>query len=108
MSINYARKVGFLFYLWRQHKHLSQKEAARKAGVQQHYWSEVERGHRDLRLQTMERMITGMQITLEDFFKGPQRFSERNMLKIKRRKEKDSLTPLEEMPNYSPKDYYFY
>lgn len=52
-------------------KGLSQEEMAELAGVNAKYYSEVERGKRNMTIRVMEKIVTNLGITLEEFFRFP-------------------------------------
>lgn len=52
-------------------KGLSQEEMAELAGVNAKYYSEVERGKRNMTIRVMEKIVTNLGITLEELFRFP-------------------------------------
>lgn len=56
---------------WRLHVGLSQVEAARRAGIEQTYWSALERGQHDLRATSLERIAVALGIEPADLFRQP-------------------------------------
>lgn len=57
----------------RKLKGLSQEKMAEQAGVNAKYYSEIERGKRNITLKVMEKIADNLGITLEEFFRFPAR-----------------------------------
>jgi len=57
----------------RRLKGLSQEKMAETAGVNSKYYSEIERGKRNVTLRVMEKMAANLGITLEELFRFPVR-----------------------------------
>ncbi len=55
----------------RKLKGLSQEQMAELAGVNGKYYSEVERGKRNMSIKVMEKIATNLGITLEEVFRFP-------------------------------------
>ena len=59
----------------RKLKGLSQEKMAEQAGVNAKYYSEIERGKRNITLKVMEKIADNLGITLEELFRFPARES---------------------------------
>lgn len=49
---------------------LSQEKFAMKIGMDRSYFASVETGKRNISLKNLEKIISGLDISFEDFFKG--------------------------------------
>lgn len=49
---------------------LSQEKFAMKIGMDRSYFASVETGKRNISLKNLEKIINGLDISFEDFFKG--------------------------------------
>ena len=63
--------VGRRLQELRRLKGLSQEDTAEVAGVNAKYYSEVERGKRNMTIKVMEKIATNLGITLEELFRFP-------------------------------------
>lgn len=52
----------------RKAKGLTQEELAEKAGINASYMGTVERGDRNISIETLEKIMQGLDVTLTDFF----------------------------------------
>lgn len=73
-----SERVGELLWLWRRYLKVTQKVAAARAGVSQHYWSRIEKGSYNIQLYSLERIIWSLELSWEAFFAGPPKRTERN------------------------------
>ena len=65
--------VGKRFRELRKLKGLSQEKMAEQAGVNAKYYSEIERGKRNITLKVIEKITDNLGITLEELFRFPAR-----------------------------------
>jgi len=63
--------VGRRLRQLRKNKGLSQEQMADAAGVNAKYYSEIERGKRNISLKVMERVSSNLGLTFKDFFQFP-------------------------------------
>jgi len=56
----------------RKEKGLTQEQLAEKAGINASYMGTVERGDRNISIETLEKIITGLGVTPADFFQFHQ------------------------------------
>ena len=54
--------------VWRNRLGISQEELAERSGLHRTYISDVERGARNVSLESMEKLASGLEITLAAFF----------------------------------------
>lgn len=52
----------------RKHKKMTQEELAEKCGLQTSYLAGVERGDRNITLQTLEKITNGLDVTAKELF----------------------------------------
>lgn len=68
-----ARRFGEVVRRLRQGKGYSQEEFSFRAGLHQTYVSSVERGERNVTIQTAEHIATALDTTLTDLFREIER-----------------------------------
>ena len=64
-----VKLVGFNIKQIRKSKNMTQDELSEKCGLQTSYLAGVERGDRNITLQSLERIILGLEIPCTDFFR---------------------------------------
>ncbi len=52
----------------RKHKKMTQEDLAEKCGLQTSYLAGVERGDRNITLQTLEKITNGLEVTAKELF----------------------------------------
>lgn len=60
--------IGIRIKQVRKKKGLTQEELAEKAGINASYMGTVERGERNISIETLEKIIRGLDMTPSDFF----------------------------------------
>lgn len=66
ITINVGQRIRSL----RQNLGLSQEKLALKADIDRTYLAGAEQGKRNISLKSLEKIISALDISLEDFFKG--------------------------------------
>ncbi|GGF95663.1 transcriptional regulator [Paenibacillus albidus] len=68
-----VRKIGERIRRMRKEKHLSQEQLAELSGLHTNYVGQVERGEKNVTLETLEKVVLGLGISLEELFRyvGP-------------------------------------
>ena len=66
--MNLQQKFGQRVRELRTAKGWSQEALAYKAGIDRTYMTDVENGKRNISIQNIEKIITALNITLQDFF----------------------------------------
>jgi transcriptional regulator with XRE-family HTH domain len=68
-----VKKVGERIRSIRKERNLSQEELAERSGIHTNYVGQVERGEKNLTLETLEKIVSGLDISLEQLFRylGP-------------------------------------
>jgi len=68
-----VKKVGERIRRIRKERNLSQEELAERSGIHANYVGQVERGEKNLTLETLEKIVLGLNISLEQLFRylGP-------------------------------------
>ncbi|AKG36820.1 helix-turn-helix domain-containing protein [Paenibacillus durus] len=68
-----VRKIGERIRRLRKEKGLSQEQLGELSGLHTNYVGQVERGEKNLTLETLEKMVFGLDISLEELFRyiGP-------------------------------------
>lgn len=61
-------KVAYVIRSLRNQKRLSQEELAQRAGLDRTYLSGIERGQKNITLESLECIISGLSLTPEEFF----------------------------------------
>ena len=64
----------------RKSQGLSQEKLAQRAGLHYTYIGAVERGERNLSLQSMEKIAKGLKVNIAEFFPPPQTLSPKGQL----------------------------
>lgn len=64
-----SRLVGERIRVLRVNKGLSQEELALKAGISPSHVGKIERGEKNCTLVSIEKVLSALEITLEDFFR---------------------------------------
>ena len=65
------KSFGNSVRIWRRQLGLSQEELAERADLHRTYVSDVERGARNLSLQSIAKLAQALQVTISDFFHEP-------------------------------------
>ncbi len=69
-SMNIKDKVGQRVRELRHELGLSQEALANKAGVDRTYMTDVENGRRNISVELLEKIITALEVSFEEFFNG--------------------------------------
>jgi Predicted transcription factor, homolog of eukaryotic MBF1 len=64
-----VKKVGERIRRLRKERGLSQEELAERSGLHTNYVGQVERGEKNLTLETLEKIVSGLDISLEQLFR---------------------------------------
>lgn len=67
--LDVAAKLGERVRRLRKAKGLSQERLAELAGLHTNYVGQVERGEKNLTLDTLQKIVSGLDITLEELFR---------------------------------------
>lgn len=67
-----TKLMGERIRSFRKEKNLSQEELAYRASIHPTYVGQLERGEKNATLDSMEKITTALEITLEELFKGVQ------------------------------------
>lgn len=70
MKENDASKLGKKIYFLRKEKNISQEELSFRCNINKNYLSDIERGRRNPTLKVLSRIAKGLNISLEELFKG--------------------------------------
>ena len=63
-------KIGERIKLLRRSEGLTQEKFALMTGVNRSYLADIEQGNRNFGFDTLERIVDGFGISMEEFFKG--------------------------------------
>ncbi|MUT64925.1 helix-turn-helix domain-containing protein [Paenibacillus sp. NEAU-GSW1] len=68
-----VKKVGERVRQLRKEKNLTQEELAERSSLHTNYVGQVERGEKNLTLETLEKIVAGLDVSLEELFRflGP-------------------------------------
>ncbi len=68
-----VKKVGERIRRLRKERNLSQEELAERSGLHTNYVGQIERGEKNLTLETLEKIVSGLDVSLEKLFRylGP-------------------------------------
>ncbi|MEK4849202.1 helix-turn-helix transcriptional regulator [Paenibacillus sp. FSL H7-0756] len=68
-----VKRIGERIRRLRKEMNLSQEQLAERSGLHTNYVGQVERGEKNLTLETLEKVVTGLNISLEELFRyiGP-------------------------------------
>lgn len=61
-------KIGLRIKELRIGKNLTQEEVAWKAEIDRTFMNHVENGRRNISIESLEKIITGLEVTLKEFF----------------------------------------
>lgn len=64
-----VKRVGDRIRHIRKEKGLSQEQLAERAGLHNNYVGQVERGEKNLTIETLEKIVSGLDISLEELFR---------------------------------------
>lgn len=67
-DVNY--QLGKRIYFLRMERKISQEELAFRSNINKNYLSDVERGTRNPTLKVVAKIAKGLNITIEELFKG--------------------------------------
>jgi transcriptional regulator with XRE-family HTH domain len=62
-------KIGFALKDIREKKNITQAMLANSSGIDRTFISHVENGSRNISMETLEKMLKGLDVTFKDFFK---------------------------------------
>ncbi|WP_340026422.1 helix-turn-helix transcriptional regulator [Paenibacillus sp. FSL K6-1096] len=67
------KRIGERIRRLRKEMNLSQEQLAERSGLHTNYVGQVERGEKNLTLETLEKVVTGLNISLQELFRyiGP-------------------------------------
>jgi transcriptional regulator with XRE-family HTH domain len=63
-------KIGKRITELRKEKKLSQQKFAYEADIERSFLSHVEKGRKNISIGTLEKVLTGLQISVKEFFDG--------------------------------------
>lgn len=65
---NIKQKIGERIKEVRVEKKLSQEAVAYQAGIERSFMTHIENGRRNVSVETLEKVLTGLEISFSDFF----------------------------------------
>lgn len=65
---NIKQKIGERIKEVRVEKRLSQEAVAYNAGIERSFMTHIENGRRNVSVETLEKVLTGLEISFSDFF----------------------------------------
>ncbi|MGR3857547.1 helix-turn-helix domain-containing protein [Chryseobacterium indologenes] len=65
---NIKQKIGDRIKEVRVEKKLSQEVVALNAGIERSFMTHIENGRRNVSVETLEKVLTGLEISFSDFF----------------------------------------
>lgn len=65
---NIKQKIGERIKEVRVEKKLSQEAVALNAGIERSFMTHIENGRRNVSVETLEKVLTGLEISFSDFF----------------------------------------
>lgn len=65
-----VRKIGLQIRALREERDISLRRSALMTGLNKSHLSAIERGQLDLRMSSLSKILDGLDVTPEDFFKG--------------------------------------
>lgn len=65
---NIKQKIGDRIKEVRVEKKLSQEVVALNAGIEMFFMTHIENGRRNVSVETLEKVLTGLEISFSDFF----------------------------------------
>lgn len=77
MSENIQKAFGACVRNYRQNTGLSQEKFALKINMDRTYYASVESGRRNISIVNIEKIATGLDISLSDLFKAIESFKEK-------------------------------
>ena len=66
--VQLVQRVGINIKLIRKEKKMTREQLAEKCGLQTSYLAGVERGERNITLETLEKIINGLNISIKELF----------------------------------------
>lgn len=63
-------KVGARIKELRRHNGLTQEKFALMIGINRSYLADIEKGNRNFGFDTLEKIVNGFDVSLEEFFEG--------------------------------------
>lgn len=76
-------KIGLRIKVLRTEKELTQEAVAFKAEIDRTFMNHVENGRRNVSIQSLEKIINGLEVSFKEFFEDEQLFD--NVKKKKKR-----------------------
>jgi XRE family transcriptional regulator, regulator of sulfur utilization len=68
--VNLSRTIGQKLRKLREDRGFSQEELADRAGIHRTYIGSIERAERNITVLTLQKLLTALNITFEQFFKA--------------------------------------
>ncbi|HCA09638.1 helix-turn-helix transcriptional regulator [Chryseobacterium sp.] len=65
---NIKQKIGDRIKEVRVEKKLSQESVAYNSGIERSFMTHIENGRRNVSVETLEKVLTGLEISFSDFF----------------------------------------
>ncbi|SIQ06525.1 helix-turn-helix domain-containing protein [Chryseobacterium sp. RU33C] len=65
---NIKQKIGDRIKEVRVEKKLSQEAVAFNAGIERSFMTHIEKGRRNVSIETLKKVLTGLEISFSDFF----------------------------------------
>jgi len=66
--VNIKQQIGERIKEIRTAKNLSQEAVAYKAGIERSFITHIENGRRNVSVETLEKVLSGLEISFSDFF----------------------------------------
>lgn len=67
--MNIKEKVGIALREVREKNRMSQQELAQRSSIDRTFISHIEKGRRNVSIETLAKLLEGMDISFRDFFK---------------------------------------
>lgn len=68
LSMNLKQRIGERIVQLRKTKNLSQQKFAYVADMERTYLNHIEKGRKNISIGTLEKILTGLEISIKDFF----------------------------------------
>jgi transcriptional regulator with XRE-family HTH domain len=66
--VNIKQKIGERIKELRREKNLSQEAVAYNAGIVRSFMTHIENGRRNVSVETLEKVLSGLEVSFSDFF----------------------------------------
>jgi transcriptional regulator with XRE-family HTH domain len=69
-SSDVKKHLGKVIRQLRQRQHISQEELAARAGLHRTYVSDIERGARNVSIESLEKLVVALRVSLAQLFRS--------------------------------------